>query len=82
MSPPISDVVVEHPCMCQKGDTFGYHHGIGDYLASCLRKFPPLFKLFNQSVKGLQGVLGPHQIDCVLLKVDLVDRPISLEKML
>ena len=76
-SSPLSDVVVEHPLLCQQGDTFGHHHGVGDFLAFCLREFSHLFQLLNQSVKGFRGVVGTHHLNCVLLKVDLVDHPVS-----
>ena len=78
----ISDVFVEHPHLCQKGDPFGYHHGVGNCLESSLREFSPLFQLFNQSSKELRGVVWPHNLDCVLLDVDLVHRPVSGEKIL
>ena len=78
--PPLSDVIVEHPCLFQKGDKFGHHHGFGDCLDSFSRKLSPLFQLFNQSGKGFRGIVGPHHLDCFLLEVDLVDPP-YLEKI-
>ena len=82
LSSPLADVVVKKTRLCQKGDPFGHHHGIEDCLASCSREFSLLFQLFNQSVKGFRGVVGPHHIDCILLEVDIVNRPVAGEKML
>ena len=56
---PLSDIFVEHPHLCQKVDPFIKHHGVGDFLDSCLREFSTLFQLFNQLVKEFRGVVGP-----------------------
>ena len=72
---PLSDVVFEHPRMCQKCDHFGHNHGVGDCLASCSCKLSPLFQLFNQLGKEFRGVVGPHHLDCVILEVNIVDQP-------
>ena len=72
MTSPLTDVVVEKPRLSQKGDPFGHHHVIRDGLYSCSRKFSPLLQLFFQLGKGFCGVVGPHNIHCILLKVNLV----------
>ena len=82
MSSPLFDVIVEHPHPCQKGDPFGHHHGVVDCLASCSRKFSTLFQLFNQSGKGFRGVVGPHHLDCILIKVNFVNPPVAGENIL
>ena len=64
---PLSDLIVDHLHLFQKGDPFGQRHGVADCLASCSRKFSPLFQLFNPTGKGLCGVVGPHHLHCVLL---------------
>ena len=43
----LSDAVIENPRLRQKGDSYGHHHGVGDFMASCSRELPPLFQLFN-----------------------------------
>ena len=70
------------PPLCQERDPFGYHHGVRDCLASCLRELSPLFQLINQSSKGFRGVVGPHYIDCVILEIDFVDHPVARENIL
>ena len=81
LSSPLLDVIAEHPRLFQKSDTFGNHHIVGDFLSSCSCKFSPLFQQFNQLGKGLGGVVGPHHLDCVLFKVDLVNQSVAGEQM-
>ena len=80
--PPLLYVAIKHPRMFQNGDPFGHHHGFGYFMASCVRELSPLFQLFNQSVEGFHRVVGPHHIDCILLEVNLVNRPVSGEHIL
>ena len=78
---PLSDVVVEHPRLCQKIDPFVHHHDVRDCLASCSSEFNPLFEIFNLWGKALHRIIVPHHINCVILEVVLVELPVAGEHM-
>ena len=77
MMPQLSDVVIENRYLCQKGDTFGHHYGVGDRLTSFLRELSPPFQWLYRSGKGFRGIVGPHHIYCILLEVNFVYRPVA-----
>ena len=75
---PLSDVVVENPHLLQKVDPFGHNHGVGYFLTSLYREFSPHFQFFDQLGKGFRGVIGPHCLHCILLKVDFFNCPVAV----
>ena len=81
-SVPLWNVFVKSICLRQKGDPFQYHHCISNSLPSWSCKLLPLFELVDEADEGLFGVVWPHHIDCVFLKVDLFNFPVVTKQIL
>ena len=82
LSSPLAYVIVEHPRIFQNGRslwTLSWRWRLsGLLIAWILSPFPPVQSLGQ----GVPRVIGPHHLDCVILEVDLVDRPVSGGNML
>ena len=51
----LSDILAKGVRLCQKGDTFGHHHHVGNRLTSRMREFSLLFQFLNQTVWDSAG---------------------------
>ena len=68
--------------MVEEGDSFLYHHCIGNVLSAVARKLLALLKLFYESHQGFVQLIHPHHEDDVLLNVNIIDCPVIPEEII
>ena len=67
---PVSDFIIEGCSLCQKGNPFWHHHGVDNFLPSWSCKSAPLSWLVYEAGEELWGVISPHHIHGLFLKVN------------